>query len=98
MRVMYYTGRFSVKFKVQSRMLRKSSEDAYYCTALFKYLREFCIQYCQWTCLISADDKHKIPIRKDVAVSTGVRNRRTIVFQESIWLLLIMISQTISNT
>ncbi|CAG8505300.1 11145_t:CDS:2 [Gigaspora margarita] len=82
--VMYYTGRFSVKFKVQSQMLQKSSEDAHYCAALFKYLREFCIQYCQWTCLISANDKHKIPIGEDVAVSTGVRNQRTIVSQESI--------------
>ncbi|CAG8762842.1 26354_t:CDS:2, partial [Racocetra persica] len=59
------------------------SEDAHYCAVLFKYLREFCIQYRQWTCLISADDKYKIPIGEDVAVSTGVRNQRTIVFQES---------------
>ncbi|PKK61848.1 hypothetical protein RhiirC2_791218 [Rhizophagus irregularis] len=27
---------------------------------------------CQWTCLISADDKHKVSIGDDVAVSTGV--------------------------
>ncbi|CAG8825318.1 13369_t:CDS:2, partial [Racocetra persica] len=58
MRAMYYTGQFSVKFKVQSRMLQKSSEDAHYCA-------------------------HKIPIGEDVAVSIGVRNRRTIVSQES---------------
>ncbi|CAG8825874.1 9701_t:CDS:2, partial [Racocetra persica] len=45
-------------------------EDAHYCAALFQYLREFCIKYRQWTCLISADDKHKVPIREDVAVST----------------------------
>ncbi|RIB08543.1 hypothetical protein C2G38_2211423 [Gigaspora rosea] len=82
-RAMYYTGRFNVKFKVQGRMLRKHSEDAHYCAALFRYLREFCIQYRQWTCLISADDKHKIPIGEDVAISTGVRNRRSIVAYES---------------
>ncbi|CAG8650327.1 5584_t:CDS:2 [Racocetra fulgida] len=68
---MYYTGRFKVNFKVQGRMLQKSSEDAHYCAALFRYFREFCIRYRQWACLISADDKHKIPIREDVAVSTG---------------------------
>ncbi|CAG8839082.1 14585_t:CDS:1, partial [Racocetra persica] len=64
-------------------MLRKNSEDAHYCAALFCYLREFCIQYRQWACLISADDKHKIPIGEDVAVSTGIRNRHSIVAQES---------------
>ncbi|CAG8457756.1 4876_t:CDS:2 [Racocetra persica] len=46
--------------------------------------REFCIKYHQWTCLISANDKHKVPIGEDIAVSTGVRNRHSIVGQESI--------------
>ncbi|CAG8690863.1 13117_t:CDS:2, partial [Racocetra persica] len=82
-RAMYYTGWFNIKFKVQSRMLRKNSEDAHYCAALFRCLREFCIQYHQWTCLIFADNKHKIPIGEDTAVSTGIRNRRSIVSQES---------------
>jgi hypothetical protein len=83
-RSMYYTGRFNVKFKVQGRMLRKNSDDAHYCAALFRYLREFCIKYRQWTCLISADDKHKVPIGEDIEVSTGVRNRRSLVPQDSI--------------
>ncbi|CAG8744303.1 35043_t:CDS:2, partial [Racocetra persica] len=38
--------------------------------------------YCQWVCLISADDKHKIPIREDIAVSTDIQNRHSIVAQE----------------
>ena len=83
-RSIHHTGRFNVKFKVQSRLLQKNSDDAHYCAALFRYLREFCIQYRQWTCLISADDKHKVPIGEDVAVSTGVRNRRSLVAQDSI--------------
>ncbi|EXX55701.1 hypothetical protein RirG_223030 [Rhizophagus irregularis DAOM 197198w] len=69
---------------MQSQLLQKNSDDAHYCAALFRYLREFCIQYHQWTCLISADDKHKIPIGEDVAVSTGVRNRRSMVAQDNI--------------
>lgn len=83
-RSIHHTSRFNVKFKVQSRLLRKNSDDTHYCAALFRYLREFCIKYHQWTCLISADDKHKIPIGEDVAVSTGVRNRRSMVTQNSI--------------
>ncbi|CAG8797671.1 13476_t:CDS:2, partial [Gigaspora margarita] len=58
-------------------------EDAHYCVALFRYLREFCIQYRQWTCLISADDKYKIPIGEDIAVSTDVQNQCSIVAYES---------------
>ncbi|PKC10764.1 hypothetical protein RhiirA5_413972 [Rhizophagus irregularis] len=73
-RSMHHTSQFNVKFKVQGRLLRKSSDDAHYCAALFRYLREFCIQYNQWTCLISADDKHKVPIGEDVAVSTVAQN------------------------
>jgi len=80
---MHYTSQFNVKFKVQGRLLRKSNDDAHYCAALFRYLREFCIQYNQWTCLISADDKHKVLIGEDIAVSTGVRNRRSIVTQNN---------------
>ena len=73
-RSIHHTSRFNVKFQVQSRLLQKNSDDAHYCAALFQYLREFCIKYHQWTCLISADNKHKIPIGEDVAVSTGVQN------------------------
>jgi len=68
---------------VQGRLLQKNSDDAHYCAALFRYLREFCIQYNQWTCLISADDKHKVPIGEDIAVSTDVRNRCSMVTQNS---------------
>ncbi|CAG8839140.1 27981_t:CDS:1, partial [Gigaspora margarita] len=62
----------------------KESNDAHYCAALFQYFREFCIQYHQWVCLIAADNKHKITIGEDVAVSTGMRNQCSIVAQESI--------------
>ena len=39
----HHTGQFNVKFKVQSRLLQKNSDDAHYCAALFRYFREFCI-------------------------------------------------------
>ncbi|RGB39303.1 hypothetical protein C1646_754740 [Rhizophagus diaphanus] len=59
-RSIYNTGRFNVKFKVQSRLLQKNSDDAHYY------------------------DKYKIPIGEDVAVSIGVRNRHSMVAQDSI--------------
>ena len=61
-KAMQYTGRFNVKYKVQSRLLRKSSEDEHYCRTLFKYEREFNIKYRDYACFISADDKHKVLI------------------------------------
>ncbi|GBB89256.1 hypothetical protein RclHR1_15940005 [Rhizophagus clarus] len=45
---------------------------------------KFCIQYCQWTCLILANDKHKIPIEEKVAVFTEVQNRCSLVTQDSV--------------
>ena len=77
-KAMQYTGRFNVKYKVQSRLLRKSSEDEHYCRTIFKYKREFNIKYRDYACFISADDKHKVPIGEDVPVSTGVRNKKTL--------------------
>ena len=82
-KAMQYTGRYQVKFKVQGRLLRKKSVDAHYCAALFRYLREFSIQYRQYVCFISADDKHKVPIGEGVPVSTGVRNRQSLAAQNS---------------
>jgi hypothetical protein len=77
-KAMQYTGHFNVKYKVQSRLLQKSSEDEHYCHAIFKYEREFNIQFRDYSCFISADDKHKVLIGEDTLVSTGVRNKRTL--------------------
>ncbi|RIA82589.1 hypothetical protein C1645_835141 [Glomus cerebriforme] len=53
-------------------------EDEHYCRALFKYEREFNIKYRDYIYFISADDKHKVPIGEGVAVSTGIRNKKTL--------------------
>lgn len=80
---MQYTGKFEIKYKVQSRQLRKFHPDAHYCAAYFRYLREFAILYREFVCFISADDKHKIPIGKKVLTSTNVRNRPTMALVNS---------------
>jgi hypothetical protein len=61
---------------VQTRQLRKTHIDAHYCQAIFKYIRYFASKYKKYTCLIFADDKHKIPIGEVVPTSTGVRNKK----------------------
>uniref|UniRef100_U9T4T2 Uncharacterized protein n=1 Tax=Rhizophagus irregularis (strain DAOM 181602 / DAOM 197198 / MUCL 43194) TaxID=747089 RepID=U9T4T2_RHIID len=78
-----YTGRFNIKFMVQARQLRKDHPDTHYCATLFRYLREFAILYRQYVSFICADDKHKVPIGEGVNTSTGVRNKKTMVFQET---------------
>jgi hypothetical protein len=74
-----YTGKFKIKYKVQTRILRKEHPDGHYCAAIFRYLREFAIKFHDYAVFISADDKHKIAIGESVATSTGVRNRQTLV-------------------
>ncbi|CAG8533354.1 17703_t:CDS:2, partial [Gigaspora rosea] len=61
-----YTERFQVKYMVQTRQLRKSHVDFHYCQAIFKYIQHFVSKYRQFTCLIFADDKHKVPIGEEV--------------------------------
>ena len=69
-----YTGRFSVKFGVQSCQLRKSHADAHYVNSLLQYVKAFCVKYREFTMYVSADDKAIVPIGEpDLPVSTGVR-------------------------
>ena len=70
-----YTGRFQIRYMIQARQIRKSHIDSHYCSALWRYLREFAIKFKEDTTLICADDKHKVPIGESVATSTGVRNK-----------------------
>lgn len=79
----HYTGRFNVKFQIQTRLLRKEHPDSHYCACLFRYLREFAILFRDYVCLICADDKHKVPIGEGVATSTGVRNKKSMVLKEA---------------
>ena len=57
-----FTGRFQVKFMVQARQLRKWYEDAHYCAALFRYLKEFSIRYKSIADLVFLDDKHRCKV------------------------------------
>ncbi|CAB4406022.1 unnamed protein product [Rhizophagus irregularis] len=74
-----YTGRFNIRYKVQARLLRKDHPDSHYCAGYFRYLREFAIKYRKYTVFICADDKHKVAISEEVATSTGVRNRKSLI-------------------
>src|SRR6266498_4869187 len=81
---MHYTGRFNIKYQIQARQLCKDHPDAHYCACLFQYLREFAILYRNYVCFIAADDKHKVLIGEDVAISTGICNKKNIVSTNTI--------------
>ena len=51
-----YTGWFKINYKVQTHLIRKSSVDEHYCRTIWKYECEFGICYCDYICLISADN------------------------------------------
>ena len=57
-----YTGRLKIKFMVQSRQFRHNHVDSHYASALYRYGREFAIQYRHFTTFICQDDKHTIKI------------------------------------
>ncbi|RIA86767.1 hypothetical protein C1645_828762 [Glomus cerebriforme] len=69
---------------LQARQLRKDHPDAHYCACLFQYLHEFAILYCNHTCFIAADDKHKVPIGEGVAISTGIHNTKSMVSTDAV--------------
>src|SRR5581483_3732311 len=73
-----YTGRFQIRYMIQAHQIRKFHVDSHYCSAFWRYLREFSIKFKEFITLICADDKHKVPIEESVAISTGVRNKATL--------------------
>ncbi|GES81792.1 hypothetical protein GLOIN_2v1788400 [Rhizophagus clarus] len=42
-------------------------------------MRLFAIKYCNYCSLICADDKHKVPIGEGIAITSGVRNKPSLV-------------------
>ena len=47
---------------IQPRQLRKWHEDAHYCAALFRYLKEFSIRFKDNVDLVFMDDKHRCKV------------------------------------
>ncbi|CAH1782286.1 unnamed protein product [Owenia fusiformis] len=77
-----FTKKLPIQYKIQRRQLRASHEDAHFCAAQFKYMREKSIEMTKNGICVdfhSADDKAKIPVGDpDLCISTGVRGKKTI--------------------
>ncbi|KAK3084947.1 hypothetical protein FSP39_021903 [Pinctada imbricata] len=75
-----YTGRFNIKFIVQTRQARVSHQDGKYATMLFRYLKEFLVQYRQHALFVCMDDKAVVPIGEPgIPISTGVRGHNKVM-------------------
>ena len=59
-----YTGRFNLKFKVQSRLLRATHEDCHYVAALYKYEKHMAIMLRDHSFFVYVDDKANVPVGK----------------------------------
>ncbi len=56
----HYNCRFDVKYKIQSRQLRKSHINSQYCAVLLRYLKKG--MACKLCITFFLDDKSKIPV------------------------------------
>ena len=75
-----YTSRVPLQFKVQTRQLRVSHIDEHYCAAIFKYTREYAVQFREEATFLCVDDKSKVDFGEPgQAVQTGVRGKKSIV-------------------
>ena len=75
-----YRKRLPVKMMVQKRQFRKSHVDEHYCAAIFRYLREYALQFRSQSLLICLDDKHRIKCGEPgFPVAAAERGRRVIV-------------------
>ena len=52
-----YYGTIKVRYMIQSRQLRENHEDMHYASALFRYLKEFCVKFKENTTFVCMDDK-----------------------------------------
>lgn len=63
----HHTGRFNLKYKVQSRLLRISHEDCHYVAALYKYQKNMAVLLREHSMFAYVDDKANVPIGKSDA-------------------------------
>ena len=71
-----FTGRFNVKFRVQSRMGRLHHPDARYIATQYQYLKQFVVLNRNETIMVCMDDKADVPW---TTPSTSVRPHNRVV-------------------
>ena len=77
----HMTCKINIKYMVQSRLLRKSYIDSYYCAANFRYL--YSIQYPENINLLFEDDKHTLKIGEPSYPVAAIEHGKSILFSKN---------------
>ena len=73
-RAIHHTGRFNIKFRVQSGLVRSEHPDCKYAAMLYKYLKHFAVKFRENCLMICLDDKATVPVGEPgKPQATGVR-------------------------
>ena len=73
-RALHHTGRFAIKFAMQTQQIGGSHDDVWFCQYHLRLLKHFAVRWKDSACVLSLDDKAIIPIRKPGSpVTTTVR-------------------------
>ncbi|KAK6175856.1 hypothetical protein SNE40_014236 [Patella caerulea] len=59
---LHYTGKFHIKYMVQTRQIRLSLVDAHYAAATYRYLKEFCVKFRDFCTVLCIDDKVQVKL------------------------------------
>lgn len=72
-----YTSKIPLQFKVQTRQLRLSHVDEHYCSAMFKYARQYAVKYGEHVMFLCVDDKSTGDFGEPgQAIQSGVRRKK----------------------
>ena len=75
-----YKSKVPLRMTVQTRQLRATHMDDHYCSAQFKYIREYSVKYRDDVNFVCLDDKSKVDFGEPtMALSSGVRGKNPIV-------------------
>ena len=73
-RAIHHTGRFNIKFRIQSRVVRAEHPDSKYAAVQYKYLKHFAVKFKEHSLMICLDDKANVPVGEPgKPQATGVR-------------------------
>ena len=61
-RAIHHTGRFNIKFRVQSRLVQADHLDSKYAAAQYKHLKQFAVKFREHCIMICLDEKANVPV------------------------------------
>lgn len=72
----WYTSKVPLQFKIQTCQLQSSHVDEHYCCAIFKYMRQYAMEFKDLVTFLCVDDKSKVDFGEPgQAVSSGVHGK-----------------------